>query len=574
MARGFRIHSGAVFNPFTLKELREPIQEYNQAYSQMQDYMLTAGEEANQYRQLVDTDEWARGVLKGYNDTLSNVSTQLAREGLKSINKSTILGLRREYNDKVKPVNDAAKTLAGLQEMYRQAYAKDQTMMRGAMPSIKDLVENPSAMPQMVSGVQLYNQGNAASKSASLRNFSETEFGKRIIRGYIEKAEEIGYSPELVRQFMQDASAIPELAAEIVNIQQMYNTMGLQNPEQANRFIMQGILDGIQYQRKTDYKYDQLGAEYRAAARKKAEDDALSGLQAYLKPFNMYSQNEATQAAKDIDDYMKYFDRTTSGWTLNKKGEKELERLKRNKEFQKDNDYAYSGESGVKQKNLLTFIEDNLREGETPGQAYERYYNSHRYETYDTHQDTGYRYIPQSDDLAVLEREMQALGVRDKHDNYITYDYDRKTRSYIESGKVKPSDIKNFSDIEISDSGIVVNAVKKDGSIVKLKMPGAMSSYDWADARANMHSLKEREAQFENYRDSALRDAEAAGYILQGTIDPMDSRTMLGLYGALYGQQGQAALGNAYLNYQATQKAIYDSVANMLRTIDSSAAKL
>ena len=139
---------------------------------------------------------------------------------------------------------------------------------------------------------------------------------------------------------------------------------------------------------------------------------------------------------------------------------------------------------------------------------------------------------------------------------------------------LKPSDIKSYSDIEISGSGIVVNAIKKDGSVVKLKMPGTMSSYDWADAKANMQSLKEREAQFENYRDSALRDAEAAGYILPGTINPMDSRTMLGLYGALYGQQGQAALGNAYLNYQATQKAIYDSVANMLRTIDSSAAKL
>lgn len=255
MARGFRIHSNAVFNPFSYQELLAPIQDYQQAYDQMQDAMLAAGEEANQYKQLIDTDEYASGILQGYNDALAEMSGKLSSEGLKTINRNSLLSLRRRYNNEVKPINDAAKTLAGLQDMYRQAYAKDNTLMRGAMPSIRDLVENPGAMPQMVSGNDLYKQGAQAAQSASARIYN-TDFGNRI-NGYIQQVAEQGYSPELVAQFIQDASSIPELARDMQNIRQMYNTQGLEDRGyKADQYIMQGILDGINYQRKENYVDD------------------------------------------------------------------------------------------------------------------------------------------------------------------------------------------------------------------------------------------------------------------------------------------------------------------------------
>ena len=40
MARGIRIRSNAVFNPFSYQELMAPLTEYDQAYAQMQDNLL------------------------------------------------------------------------------------------------------------------------------------------------------------------------------------------------------------------------------------------------------------------------------------------------------------------------------------------------------------------------------------------------------------------------------------------------------------------------------------------------------------------------------------------------------
>ena len=289
MARGFRIHSNAVFNPFSYQELLAPIQDYQQAYDQMQDAMLAAGEEANQYKQLIDTDEYASGILRGYNDALAEMSGKLSSEGLKTINRNSLLSLRRRYNNEVKPINDAAKTLAGLQDMYRQAYAKDNTLMRGAMPSIRDLVENPGATPQMVSGNDLYKQGAQAAQSASARIYN-TDFGNRI-NGYIQQVAEQGYSPELVAQFIQDASSIPELARDMQNIRQMYNTQGLEDRGyKADQYIMQGILDGISYQRKDNFVDDwQAKLATQFAYNQKAADAAyqrqanLATLKAGLK---------------------------------------------------------------------------------------------------------------------------------------------------------------------------------------------------------------------------------------------------------------------------------------------------
>lgn len=569
MARGFRIHSNAVFNPFSYEQMLAPLMQAQTAYNQMQDYMLTAGEEANQYKQLIDTDEYASGILKGYNDALADMSGRLSSEGLKAVNRNSLLNLRRRYNDEVKPINDAAKTLAGLQDMYRQAYAKDQTMMRGAMPTIKDLVENPGATPQMVSGVQLYNQGAAASKSASLRNFSETEFGKRIIRGYIEKAEEVGYSPELVRAFMQDASAIPELAAEVANIQQMYSTGTLQNPEQANRFIMQGILDGIQYQRKTDYKYDQLGAEYRAAARKSAGDgDEFDSLNKLLKPFNIYSQNEVHEAAKNISNYKKYFDQNADGtWKLNSDGQKEY-----NKQGVKRPESGLYGKY-VSENPFKDFVDSLTGEGRTIDDAWTKYYNEHQRETYDAHKATAYRYIPQGDDMKIAQTAVETLGNRDKKGNLITYDYDTKRNQFVESDSIKGSDIKSYSDIEISSSGIMVNAITKDNRVVKFKLPASQSYYDFTSATQNAQRLKDSELRWRNTLTQMGNALYESGAPISLTADSSPEEAIY-VGSLLGGQAGAQAVYQDYMNYQRTQQAIYNSVANMLRAIDSTSTKL
>lgn len=572
MARGFRMHSSAVFNPFDYQQMLAPLAQAQTAYNQMQDSLLASGEEANQYRQLIDNDEWASNVLKRYTSALEDATDRLNKEGLRGTNRSTLMRLRKTYNDTVKPVNDAAKTLAEIQNTYRQAYAKDNTMMRGAMPSIRELVENPNAMPQMVSGVQLYNQGAAASKAASLRQFKNSEFGKKLIHGYFELSQERGYSPEVVNAFMMDASQIPELAAEIANIQQMYNTAGLQDPQQANRFIMQGILDGIQYNKSVDYKYDQMGAEMRAAARKGSAGAGGLNSVSLLKPVNIYSQRERSKAAKNIDRFQDMFEQKTDGsWVLSNKGKEAYEREKRAAKsyngainpgspgFSADM-FNNSGRIG-----LSGFINSIKKEGETPEQTWARYYNENSGETYDAHKDTGYRFIPQSDDGETILNLIKGHGATGRNNDKIALvDFNPKTKQYEETNDtIDSKDLKTVVDLDVTQYGIVATVLDKNNKEVTVKYPKVSPVHHNAII-SNSRKLHDFEDKWESLLNN-LGYPEGA----EPSVEEVIYAT-----GDAYGENAAIELDEAYQNYIATQQSIYNNLANTYRTGNAKASEL
>ena len=569
MARGLRIHSNAVFNPFNYQELIAPIQDYQQAYDQMQDVVLAAGEEANQYRQLIDADEYASGILKGYNDALSEMSGKLSSEGLKTINKNSLLNLRRRYNNEVKPINDAAKTLASLQDMYRQAYAKDQTMMRGAMPSIRDLVENPGATPQMVSGNDLYKQGAQASKSASLRNFKETPLGSRMIRGYMEQVQEVGYSPELVNAFIQDASRIPELATEIANIQQMYNTAGLQDPTQANRFIMQGILDGIQYQRKTDYKYDQLGAEYRAAARAAKTAKAEKTTNSYINRRTVTAQKPLTKEAKQIEKFREYFDESNGTFRLNDKGRRALEG-KSNLGVMYGNTYqmdfpteftkfinGISGENGSG---------DKYKDAEA---AFNSYFNQHKGQLANASQFKEYDFNLSSNENKVvgdfLKTNEGKLHIAKRNDDgKLVIDKDRK-----------PSKVTGSSDFAVNGVFIHPNGdlyAKTTSGLILLPTINEDAQKNLKITRANMSGAEESITDYVTRVYSRYADK----YDIPDYEDPMSQQSIENAVVILNSEgytDAAAKLWSEYQNYINDLDSMGYYVADMVRTLGAKEAQ-
>jgi len=257
------------YQPFSFQERITPLMMLQEQYDNMNEKLYALGQQATEYYQYLDPA--TKEVVGQYNAQLDNIANSLASEGMKAVSRNTLNQLRSTYNNDVKPINDAAKTLAGMyakrRELEGKLNASGQQLLAGEMPTVSDLLKNPDASPHLVSSGALYNQGMNASKSASARNFYESEFGKEIIRGYIKTVQRQGYSPQLVQQFIQDVSAIPELAADIDRIKEMYNTQGLKDPVAADRFIMQGILDGIQYSEKSDYKTDIIGKEARDYAR-------------------------------------------------------------------------------------------------------------------------------------------------------------------------------------------------------------------------------------------------------------------------------------------------------------------
>lgn len=561
--RGFRIHSSARFNPFSYQELIAPLQEYEQAYGQMQDAMLTLGEEANQYKQLVDTDEYASGVLKGYNDALAEMSGTLSTQGLKSVNRNSLIGLRRRYNDEVKPVNDAAKTLAGIQDMYRQAYAKDPTMMKGAMPTIKGLIDNPGAMPHMVSGSSLYSQGNQAAKNASGRKYEYSAKVNDLVNGYIRTVERSGYNSAEAQQFLDAASRQPELQAIVNQIYGANRVDMLDNPQQGMDWIVRGVFDGLAYNEKNDLKFDQYGAEMRAAARAQAAAKAAGASSndfgAGITPLNIYSQKERSQAKADIAKYRDYFTQKADGtWELNEKGRKEYKQLPRT------NTAGIVSPSGMTKFasfiNGIGGVNDNsmLSENDVVN-AWTKYYNEHQKESYDATKMTGYRYIPQADDKTLI------LDLYKGHNNkgkIYTVDYDKKSNSFVEDKQIDIKDITGISDIEMTPIGFIVNASTKNNGSVRLAMPDVGGPrLNWMQQQMfpaidNMRNDLVEVLSQSKYRDyardpyTALRIAQSLGY-----------------------EDDARFIAEQLSNYESGIQTLYNEMPNIYRATDAQVIK-
>lgn len=538
MARGFRIHSSAVFNPFSYQELLAPIQDYQQAYNQMQEGLYAAGEEANQWQQYINADEAAGRTLREYNDTLSRMSSDLSQNGLKAINRNSLLNLRRTYNDKIRPINDAAKTLSGMYDNYRQMLSKDQTLMRGAMPTVSELVENPGATPHMVSGSSLYNQGAQAAKSASSR---KQEFSARlngIVRGYIDTVQRTGYNSQEALQFLNAASRQPELQ-EIFN--QIYRANGvdmLENPSQGSEWILRGILDGMVYDQKNDLKYDQYAAEMRAAARNSAKTTTA------LTPnaFNLFSQKERNKARENIANYEKYFTEGATGWKLNDAGLTEIRKNQYSVPAGTSITGATQGAipvgSGLRQT-LEEYSGKPLTSAEDFADAWTRYYNEHKAETYDATKETGYRYQPQADDVTVLKR---IIELSSREGKIPTVDYDMKKGKYVEQqhDDIKVDDLKKATvgNIEVSSKGITVDVStggKNDTRKVMLPKTNPVQYNNIISLVQNLHDIE----------DTMSYNALIKGYA-----------------GSPYEQ-------NDLKTYIQSQSALYDAIAEMLRTINS-----
>lgn len=260
------------YQPFSFQERITPLAMLQEQYDKTNENLLALGEQAMQYYRYLDPE--TKAAVDQYNAELSNVASSLASEGMKAVSRNTLTRLRTMYNDRVKPINEAAQTLSKMYEDQRSLESKlnasGQRLFSSAMPTVKDLLENPGATPQNVGSGALYAQGQAASKSASMRKFYESAFGEEIVNGYINQVKEQGYSPEVIARFMRDVNTIPELRDAYNSIRAMYGTANLINPDEADQFIMQGLLDGIVYNRETTQKEDIIGKENRAYARQVA----------------------------------------------------------------------------------------------------------------------------------------------------------------------------------------------------------------------------------------------------------------------------------------------------------------
>ena len=260
------------------------------------------------------------------------------------------------------------------------------------------------------------------------------------------------------------------------------------------------------------------------------------------------------------------FEQKTDGsWVLSNKGKEVYEREKRATKsyngainpgspgFSADmfNDSGRIGLSG--------FINSIKKEGETPEQAWARYYNENSDDLYDAHRDTGYRFIPQSDDANAILELIKGHGATGKRNDEIAIvDFNSKTKNYDETDTISSKDLKSIVDLDVTQYGIVATALDKNGQQVTVKLP-KVSPMHYNAAIQNSRNLHDFEDKW-NMLLNQFNYPEGA----QPSVQEVLYRTK-----QKYGEEAAYELNEAYQNYIANQQSIYNNLANTYRSVNA-----
>ena len=297
---------GAKYNPYSFDDMLKPLAMAQQEYNTVQEGLSALTDSSNQFSRYLEGTQAGERV-KAYNAAIDKAVTDMTRNGLKSTNRDTLLGLKRQYNNDIAKINQSAAQLdtlyKGVQAAQLKAQASGDTLFVANMPNVDDLLVDPSASPVMVSGAGLQKQGMQAAQAASVRNvLNNTKAGQGAMKMYNEIVQGYGYNSAQAQKFLQDMSAIPELQQAVESISTMYGVNGLgADSARAKQFIMQGIMDGLTTQQKSTFMEDpekkadyEIQAAYNKAYATAAGKAAGAGAGGTGTINGVYSQNFVT----------------------------------------------------------------------------------------------------------------------------------------------------------------------------------------------------------------------------------------------------------------------------------------
>ena len=260
----------AVYQPFSLQERMAPLAMMKEEYDKVNEGLAELGMTANQVAQYIDPNSEAGRTLAQYNQTLDDAAGTLSREGLKGLSRTALYNLKRAYQSQIAPINEGAKNYFTLQEKIKEMQWKDPTIMVNGMPTLDEYIQNPNALPNLVSGAQLQQEGIKAALQLP------------------------GVNYDTISRYMNgDMSAIPDLNAAAQRIADNYGV----STEQAMGYITNGIMSGLG-QRATDLYNTEQKLRMEEASKLRVLN-AQAGKEAYLaKIRHGYSMEEIQERNK------------------------------------------------------------------------------------------------------------------------------------------------------------------------------------------------------------------------------------------------------------------------------------
>lgn len=300
---------GARFSPYSFDDMLKPLAMAQQEYNTVQEGLSALTDSSNQFSRYLEGTQAGERV-KQYNAAIDTAVADMAKNGLRRTNRDTLLGLKRQYNNDIAKINQSAAQLdtlyKGVQQAQLQASAKGDRLFVANMPTVDDLITNPSATPTMVSAAGLEQQGMLAAK-ALVEQSDSAPIVQALTKEYNDIVTRKGYGSREAQAFLNDVSTIPELASSIQRIESTYGVNNLgQDSAAARQMIVQGMFNGLSQktthsvQQNPEYQIDLAYRKAYAEAAGKAAGKGEGGTGAGSMLDGLYSQNFVTTNGNSV----------------------------------------------------------------------------------------------------------------------------------------------------------------------------------------------------------------------------------------------------------------------------------
>jgi len=564
---------GSRFKPLTYDEIVKPLQQQTELQNQYEDAYAQLSTQAETLRQRAMQEpnaEWSKRYLQ-YAESLEKSASDLASRGLNQNSRAMVNQARTGFARDIVPIQTAIARQTEIAKL-QQAQNPALRMVYGNMPTIDQLIADPTKTSQGYSGADIEKSAMTSAAAESARRSIESFAQDPNNVGWMRYIKETGYSTEAFQALLKAAQDPNNTEANVIrdiidNVKSQFGYSEDANLSKAQKDkldseILSGLFKGVGYKNESQYQQDPIYMENlrfkhvmeqqhdaQRHQEKMAREDAKRATQQQqpaglaINPMNLYNTQEVDNATKEANLYKSYFYTDKDGkLKMNQKGWAEYNR----KVAHRTGDTRTTPEGTTILVNVKTSYSDSpfkqymdkLNKGRavTTQSAYgpwarERFgslYSSNiqtlksHGKTYDAHKETEYDYKlsgSQQDDW-----KSAVLTAYSGVDDIPTMQYGKDgftPKGTISASKLASSDYKIVS-TRFSTLGNTAIVQDKNGSTFRIELPDGINPRNEANRQSALN------------RAEAYRQAITSGQLSQEDM-------------VAYSQRYSQALQEAYL---------------------------
>ena len=429
--------NNAKFRPYSFDEMLKPLAMATQEYNAIEEGIAELGSKADLMR-IYANEEPNSKVANMYNTYANDLDKQaesLAKQGLSSVNRSDLLGLKRRYSSEITPIETAVTRRRQLAEEQRKAMAQDNSIMfdvDARTLSLDRLIESPELSYTPVSGKDIMTNVSKIAENLAKEARNNPNYFNKILGGdYYEYVKQHGFSSQSILDAINRSKNAPALLTAIVD--NAVASSGVTKDwagnayDKAYEWANRGLWSAV------GQTQTQLVDNWRAklAAQKADSETSPSSKGFALNPSNIYSPKEQEEVDKNVAKYSQYFTKDNKGNTiLTKEGMDELNKSKTSYSHSRGEDITTP--SGFYSLMSSLGYTDNTSSANV-AKLWDKYLSDNDFSKYDATKYTEYVYkldpSKSSQDL-YKGNIVTALGNKDK---LYELDLDKKEGKFIET---------------------------------------------------------------------------------------------------------------------------------------------